>query len=237
MDHYGDEDGDDFVHALDGEYDTVYCGSGDDTVVADLDDAVSDDCETRTSEPRAIPKPDVPDYEPPDYGGGYGGGGMYYGQPPPPPEYGGELPPFPGSEPSGCTLPPSPASRARLVATGTDASDCLIGASGDDKLSGAGGGDRLIGGDGRDSVSGGKGDDWIDGGAADDKLDGGSGADTVIGSAGKDAFVGGKGDDTLIAADGTRDTVDCGKGTDTAVVDRDDRVRGCEHTLRVKKKK
>jgi Ca2+-binding RTX toxin-like protein len=39
---------------------------------------------------------------------------------------------------------------------------------------------------------------------------------------------GGAGNDRISARDGERDRVRCGPGRDTAIVDRGDRVKGCE---------
>jgi hypothetical protein len=39
------------------------------------------------------------------------------------------------------------------------------------------------------------------------------------------------GDDRIYAADGVAETVNCGSGNDTAVVDRTDRVAGCERVI------
>jgi Ca2+-binding RTX toxin-like protein len=77
------------------------------------------------------------------------------------------------------------------------------------------------------------GDDVVEALAGADRVDGGWGRDTVRGGAGRDRLIGGRGDDTILARDGERDTIECGWGIDTAVVDRADRVlRGCEHVTR-----
>ena len=95
---------------------------------------------------------------------------------------------------------------------------------------------------GVESVSGGHGDDVISqlpGSTLALQLSGGAGADTLLGAAGNDVLFGdagidllngGAGADTLFAADGARDTVDCGTGlSDTAQVDASEgAVRGCE---------
>lgn len=101
--------------------------------------------------------------------------------------------------------------------------DCLVGGAGRDLLNGGGGNDRL---------GGGSGDDALKGGSGADRLGGGSGADTLIGGRGKDSHRAGAGNDTINAADGKRELVDCGRGSDTARVDRGDRVRGCETVTR-----
>jgi hypothetical protein len=52
------------------------------------------------------------------------------------------------------------------------------------------------------------------------------------GGTGTDRLFGGPGRDDLEAADGQRDTVDCGPGPDVARVDGFDRVSGCERVIR-----
>ena len=139
---------------------------------------------------------------------------------------------------------------------GANGDDSLNGATGNDTLKGGTGNDIMNGGSGNDTLDGGPGndatgsvtgticsgnsligDDKISGGEGNDKLDGGPGIDVIsggvgndrlIGGAGADSLTGGAGNDVLDAADGARDAVDCGLGTDTAVVDAIDVVRGCE---------
>jgi hypothetical protein len=89
-----------------------------------------------------------------------------------------------------------------------------------------GGNDRVVGQDAQET---------IDGGAGDDYLEGGKGHDTLIGGPGKDIIFGDEtdsscnadhpescvryGNDVIDARDGDVDQVDCGPGTDRAVVD------------------
>ncbi len=61
------------------------------------------------------------------------------------------------------------------------------------------------------------------------------GPDVVAGRGGRDMLSGGSGGDGLVAADGRRDVVRCGPGRDWAIVDRLDRVRGCEQ-VRVRRR-
>ena len=70
--------------------------------------------------------------------------------------------------------------------------------------------------------------DDLRGGPAGDALHAGSENDTVTGNGGSDRLFGGDGDDTIQARDGVVDTIDCGNGNDTAVVDAADLVTGCE---------
>ena len=121
-----------------------------------------------------------------------------------------------------------------IEATGAGGDDDLMGGSGADALSGGPGDDVLDGGAGDDRLLGGAGDDQLDGGAGDDRLRGERGNDVVVGGAGRDDLAGGPGKDYLIAADGRADTVRCGSGRDVAVVDRHDRVHGCERIARTR---
>jgi len=100
--------------------------------------------------------------------------------------------------------------RAAHTFSGTARADRLTGSSANDVLYGLGGADVLLGRKGNDVLYGGRGNDVLDGGPGADRL------------------FGGPGNDTLRARDGRRDLVDCGPGRDTAVVDRIDRVSGCE---------
>jgi hypothetical protein len=79
-----------------------------------------------------------------------------------------------------------------------------------------------------DTIFGGGGNDTLIGGAGSDRLFGGAGKDVLVGGAGSDRIFGGPGSDTVLAADGERDTVDCGPGSDRAVVDAIDIVSNCE---------
>ena len=60
--------------------------------------------------------------------------------------------------------------------------------------------------------------------------------DGVGGSRGPDAIKARGDDDTVRARGGGRDRVDCGAGSDLALVDRLDKVRGCEQVIRPKSK-
>jgi Ca2+-binding RTX toxin-like protein len=86
----------------------------------------------------------------------------------------------------------------------------------------------LAGGGHDDTIIGLAGNDTLLGGAGDDHLDGGPGNDVLTGGSGADSFLGGPGSDTISAADGERDTIDCGDGNDWAIVDPFDIVKNCE---------
>lgn len=111
------------------------------------------------------------------------------------------------------------------------------GGSGSDKLRGHGGNDQLFGRRGHDILKGFDGDDLLDGGLGNDKLYGGRGKDKLIGGKGNDKLVGGPdkdvmragaGSDQINAADGVKEVVDCGSGTDTVTADHNDKLNGCE---------
>jgi hypothetical protein len=113
----------------------------------------------------------------------------------------------------------------------------IVGGPGDDKqlasfgdqvIEGGPGNDFSHGGIGDDRAEGGPGRDSVSGGHGDDELSGGPGKDGIGGGYGSDAIEGGSGDDKVLSYDPDRDTVDCGPGSDTAYVSRNDRVTGCE---------
>ncbi len=122
----------------------------------------------------------------------------------------------------------------RDLLRGLGGADCLEGGSGNDVLDGGNGADRLNGGLGRDRLNGGFGNDRLRGGLRNDRLSGGPGNDTLEPGPGADAVSGGPGNDTVSARDGVRERIDCGSGSDTARVDRRDRVIKCERVQRVR---
>ena len=101
-------------------------------------------------------------------------------------------------------------------------------------VEGRGGADVLLAGVGRQTLDGGDGDDQLEGGFGDDVLTGGPGRDVIAAD-----FTGSQcgwlqsctvphGNDVVHARDGEADTIDCGVGTDKAIVDRIDTVSECE---------
>lgn len=100
------------------------------------------------------------------------------------------------------------------------------------KLVGSPQADRLKSAHGADEVDGGAGDDNLEGGYGNDTITGGAGRDTINADAsgGCDFFVCNApvGNDTVLARDGEADSIDCGVGTDRAVVDTIDTVANCE---------
>ena len=101
-----------------------------------------------------------------------------------------------------------------------------------DTKRGTSGNDVLRAGDDGTVLIGGAGNDRLIGGDDDDRLYGGPGADRLSGGDDNDRLFGGAGNDVILARDGERDVIRCGAGRDRAVVDRSDRVIGCEVVLR-----
>jgi Ca2+-binding RTX toxin-like protein len=112
------------------------------------------------------------------------------------------------------------------------ASNTLIGTPGpntiemisDDRTANA-----LIGGGGDDRLLGSSGDDALDGGDGNDTLMGGAFNDTLVGGPGLDALDGDgdtlyPGNDRIEARDGVAESINCGIGADTAIVDANDIV-------------
>ncbi|HEX8052690.1 MAG TPA: Calx-beta domain-containing protein [Thermoleophilaceae bacterium] len=117
---------------------------------------------------------------------------------------------------------------------GRAAGDRLSGGDGNDSLSGEAGSDSLSGGEGKDSLSGGDGNDVLSGGNGNDRLGGGAGNDKINGGQGLNTFSGGAGNDNIVAANGRRESIDCGSGKrDKVRADRTDNVRNCETVQRL----
>jgi Ca2+-binding RTX toxin-like protein len=117
---------------------------------------------------------------------------------------------------------------------GRGSNDRLNGGDGDDSLSGQAGSDRLTGGEGKDTLSGDIGNDTISGGNGNDRMGGGAGNDKINGGQGLNSYSGGAGDDNIVAANGRRETIDCGSGKkDKVRADRQDTVRNCETVVRL----
>lgn len=105
----------------------------------------------------------------------------------------------------------------------------LVGSIGGDLINASRGDDEVDGNAGDDCIEGGFGNDIIDGGPGNDVLKGGPNRDEIVGGPGRDKIEGSSGGDTIDAADGWRDTISCGLGTDALKADRFDRFHGCEH--------
>jgi Ca2+-binding RTX toxin-like protein len=104
---------------------------------------------------------------------------------------------------------------------------------GNSTLIGNGGTDKLTAGHYADTLDGGPGNDVLVGGLGNDAITGGPGQDTINGDAtgstcGYYSCTIPFGNDVINARDGEADTIDCGVGTDRAVVDAIDVVANCE---------
>ncbi|MCB0871040.1 MAG: hypothetical protein KDB52_09425 [Solirubrobacterales bacterium] len=87
----------------------------------------------------------------------------------------------------------------------------------------------LYGEEGRDQLWGGNGSDLIDGGPGGDFLMGYAGSDHFVGGPGRDFFTGGGGRDEIDSTDGIPgEELDCGPGSDLALMDRQDQKKSCE---------
>jgi Ca2+-binding RTX toxin-like protein len=93
-----------------------------------------------------------------------------------------------------------------------------------------------LGGSGNDTLVATPDGGILHGGNGNDKLLGGRGRDNLTGGRGHDVMRGRKGRDLIRAIDGTRDRVNCGAGVDRAKVDGIDKVKNCEHLIRVKRR-
>jgi Ca2+-binding RTX toxin-like protein len=107
-----------------------------------------------------------------------------------------------------------------------------IGA-GNTTVTGSPGDDTIRTWDKDDTIDAGAGNDAIEGGNGNDTITGGAGQDTINADAGSEAcnFLvcrASVGNDVVNARDGERDSIDCGVGTDKAIVDQADVVANCE---------
>jgi hypothetical protein len=107
------------------------------------------------------------------------------------------------------------------------------GNQGPSTLVGNGGDDTLIGNDFDDTVDGGPGNDHVEGGMGNDSVTGGPGQDVIYGDATASSCTWYScqipfGNDVVYARDGEPDNIDCGIGTDKAIVDSIDIVANCE---------
>ncbi|MDQ3428488.1 MAG: hypothetical protein M3479_00895 [Actinomycetota bacterium] len=125
--------------------------------------------------------------------------------------------------------------------TGTNQKDRITGTAGRDMVNAKNGGDTVFGRASADVIRGGFGADKIYGQGGNDILHGGSGPDRLVGGPGRDTVDADQGNDSVNAADGTLDSVSCGVGTDTAIIDEVDvsrqsfedfvRLSSCENTM------
>ncbi len=104
----------------------------------------------------------------------------------------------------------------------------LVGNGGDDKLNAFDLDDEVDGGPGNDQVAGGYGNDIVTGGPGRDTINGDTTGSTCHWIQCRMPY----GNDTIYAQDGEVDQIDCGVGTDTAYVDANDVVSGCENVVK-----
>jgi hypothetical protein len=121
---------------------------------------------------------------------------------------------------------------AALAVTKTCSDNPCVGTNGADRLKGTDAKNVIRGLRGPDYVAGKPHADDLYGNRGKDEVRGGNGRDRVFSGRGRDSLYGGRGNDTMNAQDGYRDVVNCGLGTDTAYVDRLDRVNeDCENVF------
>lgn len=110
--------------------------------------------------------------------------------------------------------------------------EIVLGGSGSDVLTGEDGANTLSGGAGADQLNGLGGDDNLNGGTGSDVLSGASGDEVITGGPNPDKISGGSGDDVINAKDSSKDTIDCGTGSDRVTVDAIDVVSSnCEQVI------
>jgi len=123
--------------------------------------------------------------------------------------------------------------------SGTPHRDWYWGYGGDDTLFGRAATDYLYGGGDNDTIVAGRGADFAYGGDGADEIAlrrgndfawGGAGADRISTGLGADTVKGGPGNDTIYATadDGAVDSIDCGTGTDHALIRAGDTTLNCE---------
>ncbi|HYI18670.1 MAG TPA: calcium-binding protein [Solirubrobacteraceae bacterium] len=168
--------------------------------------------------------------------------------PPPPPAAdrdGDDVPDAADPAPDDPSIPTAfGATNGDDVVVGTAAGETICGLLGDDEIDARDGDDTVYGDGcgvrrgpgGRDILKGGAGDDALFGAGGRDRLAGGAGKDRLVGGPGVNRYSGGGGDDRIAARNGKRETVNCGGGRkDVAVVDKRDKVKGCEKVKRARR--
>ena len=123
-------------------------------------------------------------------------------------------------------------SGAALAATKTCSENPCVGTNGADRLKGTDAKNEIRALRGPDYIAGKPRADDLYGNRGKDEVRAGNGRDRVFGGRGEDELYGGGGNDTMNARDAYRDDVNCGLGTDTAYVDKLDRVNvDCENVF------
>jgi hypothetical protein len=121
---------------------------------------------------------------------------------------------------------------AALAATKMCSNNLCVGTNGADRLKGTDAKNEIRGLRGADYITGKQRADELYGNRGKDEVRAGNGRDRVFGGRGEDRLYGGGGNDTMNAQDGYKDNVNCGLGTDTAYVDKRDRVNeDCENVF------
>src|ERR671921_2517312 len=120
-------------------------------------------------------------------------------------------------------------SGAALAASKMCSNNPCVGTNGADKLKGNDTKNEIRGLAGPDYITGKQRADKLYGDRGKDEVRANNGRDRVFGGRGRDQLYGGGGNDTMNARDGYKDEVNCRRGTDTAYVDKRDRVNeDCE---------
>jgi hypothetical protein len=123
-------------------------------------------------------------------------------------------------------------SGAALAQTKTCSDNPCVGTNGADTLKGTAAKNEIRGLRGADYIAGKKSADELYGNRGKDEVRAGKGRDRVFGGRGEDQLYGGGGNDTMNTKDAYKDNVNCGLGTDTAYVNRHDRVNeDCEKVI------
>jgi len=119
-----------------------------------------------------------------------------------------------------------------IVLSGVALAKDIRGAFGQDDLTGTNQMDRIYGLGAKDTITSLRGNDDCYGGSGNDVIRCVGGKDRIDGGFGEDHLFGGGGNDTILAADGQRDLVYCGPGTDTVYVAVHDVADdNCEHVF------
>jgi RTX calcium-binding nonapeptide repeat (4 copies) len=121
---------------------------------------------------------------------------------------------------------------AALAVTKTCSANPCVGTNGPDRLKGTDAKNEISGLRGPDYITGKQRADELHGNRSQDEVRANNGRDRVFGGRGRDQLYGGGNNDTMNARDAYKDNVYCGLGTDTAYVDRLDRVNeDCENVF------
>jgi hypothetical protein len=111
--------------------------------------------------------------------------------------------------------------------------ESATGGSGPDRLAGDGRANSLDGRGGADRIDGRGGDDFLDGRSGRDVIHGGRGGDVIAGGSAIDRLFGEPGADIMRPGTGSRESLTCGRGSDTGIGirARDTLEPGCEDVV------